>query len=54
MTMQAERRPDDENDPETGGAGTDAQERDPEIGPGSHPDADRGEEPNGPTPGGRR
>ncbi len=37
MTIEAERRPDDEDGREPGGAGTDAEERDPEIGPGSTP-----------------
>jgi hypothetical protein len=35
------------------GAGTDAQERDPELGPGTTPDAERDDAPSEPTPGGR-
>ena len=39
-----------EHDPS--GAGTEAQERDPEIGPGTTPDAERDDAPSEPTPGG--
>jgi hypothetical protein len=48
--MPSERRPDDDT-PATGG-GTDAQEQDPEIGPGTDPDAER-QGPDSATPGGR-
>ncbi len=40
-------------EPDPGGAGTDAQERDPEIGPGTTPDAERDDAPGEQTPGGR-
>jgi hypothetical protein len=40
-----------EDDPS--GAGTEAQERDPELGPGTTPDAERDRAPGEPTPGGR-
>ena len=40
-------------DRDASGAGTDAQERDPEIGPGTAPDAERDDAPSEPTPGGR-
>jgi hypothetical protein len=44
-------RPNPDRDPS--GAGTEAQERDPEIGPGTTPDAERDDAPGEPTPGGR-
>ena len=40
-------------DRDPNGAGSDAQERDPEIGPGTAPDAERDDGPSEPTPGGR-
>ena len=44
-------RSEPERDPS--GTGTEAQERDPEIGPGTEPDAERDDPHGEPTPGGR-
>jgi hypothetical protein len=51
--MRPEREPEPRSSEEPRNPGTEAQEQEPTIGPGAHPDAEQDATPDATTPGGR-